>query len=127
MTQTTKKPMPNIFKEQQTFSLSSNPNSSTEGIYILENKEPVECRNLQRAAIWYENSEDKWVGRTKINGLEINTGFLVVNYNLGEGAPLFFETNIFGGKEHYQTRCSTWDEAEIMHNKAINLAKEMKS
>ena len=38
---------------------------------------------------------------------------------------MLFETMIFGGKHNdFQDRCSTWDEAIAMHEKAVALVKE---
>ena len=45
---------------------------------------------------------------------------------LGRPARIF-ETMIFGaafsGDDEYQTRCSTWDEAEAIHRAAIEVVK----
>jgi hypothetical protein len=44
----------------------------------------------------------------------------VSNSGWGKGDPLLFETMIFdGNNEDYQTRCSTWAEAEQMHEVAV--------
>jgi hypothetical protein len=48
-----------------------------------------------------------------------------MDHQFGDGAPLLFETMIFGGiwdEKEYQERCSTWDEAEEMHARACKLA-----
>jgi hypothetical protein len=38
--------------------------------------------------------------------------------------PILFETMIFGGRlDNFMNRCSTWEEAEAMHNEAVNLVR----
>ena len=46
-----------------------------------------------------------------------------VGGNFAGGPPILFETMIFGGPEdQYTDRCSTWDEAVKMHEKACAVA-----
>jgi len=42
------------------------------------------------------------------------------------GPPLLFETMIFNGPDdgEYQERCSTWEEAEAMHERAVHVAQQ---
>jgi hypothetical protein len=85
--------------------------------YILDGHTPVPASLLQWAA-WFETAERR-VATTDKGEIRVSTVFLGLNHNFGKGAPLLFETMIFGVPNNgYQERCSTWEEAEAMHEKA---------
>jgi len=89
--------------------------------YILEGKTPV----LVSKTEWARAFEigNRHVDETYIGDLHVSTVFLGLDHQFGDGPPLLFETMIFGGPEdQYQTRCSTWEEAEQMHERAITIA-----
>ena len=71
---------------------------------------------------------DRKVARTDFpNGMWVSTVFLGLDHNhWGRGPPLLFETMIFGAKDgsEYQERCSTWEEAEEMHKRAVYMTME---
>lgn len=98
--------------------------------YILdENKNVILEPDLQVWAKQFDSPHKRVVkktfGRVKIDGedageVEISTVFLGIDHGFGE-TPLLFETMIFGSPlDEYQTRCSTWQQAEAMHQQAIN-------
>lgn len=94
--------------------------------YILDNRKvvPVDLMTWARAM---ESQRKEWrAGDTKIGGVRVSTVFLGLDHRFGdEGPPLLFETMIFGGKhDDFQSRCSTWDEAEAMHASAVALASQ---
>lgn len=93
--------------------------------YILKDKEPVECHSLIEWAKWFEEVDKRRVAQTNVNGSNVSTVFLGLDHRFGsDGLPVLFETMIFGGKyDDYQERCSTWGEAEAMHQKAVDLVK----
>lgn len=98
--------------------------------YILEAKHAVRCDDLMTWARWMDTA-DRHVGLTNIGPLKVSTVFLGMDHNFfDKGPPLLFETMIFGGAaedemiESYQERCSTWEEAEAQHERAITVAKE---
>lgn len=64
------------------------------------------------------------VARTPIGEWEVSTVFLGINHNFFDGAPLLFETMIFGSDLEYQTRGSTYREALAMHQEGIEFAKK---
>lgn len=67
---------------------------------------------------------ERRVARTEIGPLTVSTVFLGLDHGSGKGPPVLFETMIFdGGEDGYQTRCSTWAEAEIQHAAAVEVAK----
>lgn len=53
----------------------------------------------------------------------VSTAFLSIDRGYVPGEPpILFETRIFGGKwnQDYQERCSTYEEAILMHERAVN-------
>jgi hypothetical protein len=73
---------------------------------------------------WAQSFEtgERQVGRTMIGDAVISTVFLGIDHGFCGGPPVLFETMIFGGShDQYQTRCSTWEQAENMHVAAIAL------
>lgn len=93
------------------------------GYYILNGKEPVEVDNVIEWAERFD-TKNRVVKQTTIGEVKISTVFLGLDHSFGEGAPLLFETMIFGGKEDgYQERYSRWDEAEKGHDAACEIVK----
>lgn len=89
------------------------------GLYRLVGRIAVPCSDTRE---WFEAyGLNRQVAETFIGGLRISTVFLAIDHNYsGQGDPLLFETMIFDdGKDGidatYQTRCSTWGEAEAQH------------
>lgn len=91
--------------------------------YILDGHTPVPITGLYE---WgrYMSQGDRHVALTYIGTLRISTVFLGLDHQFGDkGPPLLFETMIFDdGADAYQTRCSTWEEAERMHAAAVDIA-----
>lgn len=91
--------------------------------YILDGKKAVPCEDLIEWAKMFEES-NRIVKQEEIGDVKVSTVFLGVDHYFGDGPhePLIFETMIFGGEHNdYQTRCSTWEQAEEMHKKAVAL------
>ncbi len=98
---------------------------NTLGKYILdEQHNPVPCTSLLKWADWFEDRNNRRVAATERGGVRVSTVFLGLNHNwMVSGPPLLFETMIFGGPhDQYMDRCSTWEEAEQMHQRACQLA-----
>lgn len=92
------------------------------GYYILKDREPVLC-DLMTWADWIEGGE-RIVKQENISDIKISTVFLGLDHQWGKGPPLLFETMIFGGElDMYQDRCTTWEQAEAMHAKAVAKVK----
>lgn len=54
--------------------------------------------------------------------------FLGLDHQFGDGPPLLFETMVFKGEsafagEEFCERCSTWTEAEAMHQRGVEFAR----
>jgi hypothetical protein len=92
--------------------------------YILdENNNPVAEPDLMKWAQWLENSERVLQHDKLPNDVLVSTVFLGINHNWGGGAPLLWETMIFGGAhDQYQDRYSSINEALAGHNNAVKLA-----
>jgi len=95
--------------------------------YILdENKELIPATSSEWA-VWFEDFDNRRVNETFFEEKEIrvSTVCLGMDHSWGHGGPTFFETMIFGdgfeGDNEYQTRCGTWEEAEVMHKAACEV------
>lgn len=92
--------------------------------FLLIDKQAVAC-SAEEWAMQFEEmvlNETKHVALQKVKGYRVSTVWLGLNHNYFGGAPHIFETMVFDKKTHdsiYCTRCSTWDEAEKMHQHAI--------
>lgn len=89
------------------------------GRYVLKDHTPVKEPSLYKWGRWFEG-HNRRVERTMIEGTRVSTVFLGLDHNFGsEGSPLLFETMVFGEDKPFDqemTRCSTWDEAVLMHH-----------
>ena len=56
--------------------------------------------------------------------VEVSTVFLGLDHNFGDGPPVLFETMTFGEGPSWQDRCSTYDEAEVMHANMCSRVRE---
>jgi hypothetical protein len=90
--------------------------------YILDNHKAVKC-DLMTWARWFEEGcDNRRVAQDQIGDVKISTVFLGINHQWGEGPPLLFETMIFGGEhDEFQERCTTWEQAEEMHARALRM------
>jgi hypothetical protein len=79
-------------------------------------------------------SENRTVAKTFINAvyddeedLSVSTVFLGLDHNYSEeGAPILFETMVFGLPNEYQRRYTTWDEAVHGHEEVCQLYRRKK-
>lgn len=92
------------------------------GRYVLDGKVP---RRVEDAKEWAQTWEVTSVARDTIGKILISTVFLGFDHNFGS-EPLLFETMIFGlQSEDYCWRCSTWEQAEAQHRRAVNMVMVM--
>ncbi len=96
------------------------------GWYILVGQTPVEV-DIVEAAEWFDNFDNRNVKQWKFGPLRVSTVFLGMDHSfLREGPPILFETMSFlAGAALWQTRCSTWMEAEEQHRHAVRYTKSM--
>lgn len=90
--------------------------------YILEGKIPKPVNTISEYLGWMELNPDRHVKSDHLpDGVHVSTVFLCLDHNYGAGSPLLFETMIFGGEyDQYMQRYSTWKEAELGHQNAID-------
>ena len=85
--------------------------------YILVDKKPVVEKDIIKWSRWYEKGDRK-VANTVIDGVRVSTVFLGLDHSFESGEPILFETLVFDGdKDGDMDRCSTWEQAEKMHEK----------
>lgn len=105
------------------------PRSLSSGLYTLIGTLPVPCSDMRAWGRWMAQSadRDRRVGRDMIGPMMVSTVFLGLDHShTDEGPPILFETMVFGdGDDSYQTRCTTWDGAEAMHQRAVAVATDM--
>lgn len=94
------------------------------GWYKLVGHETAPCSAFEAMQERTKNSSGWIVAKTQVGPMEVSTVFLGLDHSYGGGGPpLLFETMIFCSQEfgdgEYQKRCSTWDEAVVMHAKAV--------
>lgn len=89
-------------------------------IAILDGKEVKRVTDFMEWARLF-NQSDWQVALDHVNGIKISTVFLGIDHGYG-GKPHWFETMIFGGgHDGYLERYATWDEAEVGHQKALEM------
>ena len=82
--------------------------------YTLEGR--VAVKVAPQALAGRPSQAERTVAKTTVGNVLVSTVFLIVDHQLGDGPPLLFETMVFGGElDQEQERCSTWEEAEVMH------------
>lgn len=97
------------------------------GRYILKGRQPFPEPDLFKWGLQFQNS-DRVVAQTKITRkITVSTVFLGLDHRWGDGAPLLFETMIFGGKhDGFLLRYPTWEKAERGHKRACVIARRRK-
>lgn len=110
-----------------------------EGLFILENRKPAPCEDFLEHAAWMEEHwRDRIVAITfvfdGVTACEVHTCFLGMDLQstLFPGrAPTLFETCVFSGANRSGEvleieRCSTWNEAVLMHERLTQKYKDNK-
>ena len=93
--------------------------------FILVDGEPVPCDDVLTWGRWFEGSGDQRIVRKdQVGDIEVSTVFLGLDHSFGRGAPLLWETMIFGGQhDGYQDRYATKAGALLGHEHAVRIAK----
>ena len=99
----------------------------TNQYFILQGHEPVPATMLEWAH-WFENIDNRRVAFTDLGVATVSTVCLGMDHGWGNAPPLLFETMCFAnGLEELnnaQTRCSTWEEAEMMHFEMVEKVQQ---
>lgn len=93
------------------------------GYYVLRGHEAVPVADVMEWAREFEYAH-RHVGATHVGPWWVSTVFLGLDHQYGDGPPLLFETMVFrdGKGDQWCDRCSTWEEAEAMHQRGIDWA-----
>lgn len=98
--------------------------------YKLDENKNVVPSSMEEWATFIENKlpTNLWnVGKDTVNNYDISTVFfgLCHNFYSTSNIPLVFETMVFDKNKHgiYQSRSSTWKQAEEGHQEAIEWVK----
>lgn len=94
--------------------------------YILDNAgNPVPEPDLMRWTLWFQKS-DRHVAQDVVGDALVSTVFLGIDRrHFGGGAPLLFETMIFGGPhDQWHDRYDTREAALEGHKRAVFMASE---
>lgn len=86
-------------------------------------RKPVPMANVLEWGMWLDHAERQIRNTELPDGSRVSTVFLGLDHGFsGTGAPILFETKIFGVKhlEDYQRRYCTEEEAIAGHEEAIN-------
>lgn len=68
---------------------------------------------------------ERRVALTEIESVHVSTVFLGLNHARDDGPPMLFETMVFDGPlSDEQDRCSTYDEAEAMHERMCERVRQ---
>lgn len=89
--------------------------------YILIDRVPVAANDVEWVMWRYNNREQCVVKQTQTDhGVFVSTVFMGLDHNFGDHDPLLFETMIFGGPKNGNCyRCSTWEQAERIHDEVL--------
>lgn len=97
--------------------------------YILNGREPKPVSWMEWGRWLETNHEEKTVKQEIVGERWVSTIFLGLDHRFGDaGPPLLFETMVFPSQDDssgvYCDRCSTYDEAEAMHEKACQWVRD---
>ena len=103
---------------------------SDAGFYILDENRQPKAATIEEFARWCA-TRDRHVkeiafGHEAIGTITVSTIFSGLDYRVRcAGPPILYETMVFGGPhDGYQERCATWDQAEAMHQRIVDMVKK---
>jgi hypothetical protein len=93
--------------------------------YILDGHTAVPEPDLMKWARWFESVDSRRVKRETVGESDVSTVFLGMDHSFGGPTPILFETMVFDGPLGGEmNRCSTWEQAEKMHDEMVRRVKE---
>ena len=95
------------------------------GYWVLDSdKNLIQVDSVEEWARFFE-SGDRIMKQETIGESQVSTVFLGIDHRFGSDPPLLFETMVFGGKcDGHQERCSTWKQAEEMHERVCGIVRD---
>ena len=96
------------------------------GRYVLDDSgNVIRCDDLMAWAAWFEKADRRLACNQVNDDVRVSTIFLGLDYNLGTGQPILWETMIFGGPhDGYESRYDSREAALAGHAEALALARE---
>lgn len=97
--------------------------------YILdEHGQPQAEPDVLVWAKWFEEHQDRHIADDTVRGMRISTVFLGIDHNFTEdGPPVLWETMVFGGgRDLYQERYTSREEAVEGHKRALAVARKVR-
>ena len=93
--------------------------------YILKGEEIVPSDIVEYSKWCEKNDMDRIIAKTNVDDACVSTVFLGLDHSHGlDGAPILFETMIFGGKhDQLQWRYASLEEAKLGHEALVNKLK----
>jgi hypothetical protein len=91
--------------------------------YILdEENRPVKSSIIEAGEWLDKNLKRKAVKQEHVGDVYVSTVFLGLDHSFNSDKPVLWETMIFGGDhDQFQGRYSSYEDAVIGHQKALNL------
>jgi hypothetical protein len=87
---------------------------------VLDAEHNLVPADLMTWAMFFEDSDARRVAETTVGEARVSTVFLGIDHEFG-GAPLWFETMVFGGQhDEYTDRYTTWEEAVAGHGRIVS-------
>lgn len=75
-----------------------------------------------------ELNKQRIVAKDAVGDAWVSTVFTALDHNMGKGRSLFFQTMVFSGvMSGHLERCSTYDEALVMHQAVVDKVKNIAS
>jgi hypothetical protein len=95
------------------------------GCYVLDDARVPRKVSMAEYMRWMLTSPRLSVAYDMIDDVLISTVFIGIDSTaLFGGPPCVFETMILGGEhDHFQNRCSTWEQAEMLHALTVSMFK----
>ena len=98
--------------------------------YILQGRKAIPVD--RETYLTQQEKQDHTVAKSTIGNYLVSTVFLGLDHQCKDNAPpLLFETMVFGDGplDERLERCTTWEEAEVMHEKMCEevIAQENKT
>lgn len=94
--------------------------------YVLDNKKVV-VATREKFIEMFEKKDSRIVAKDEVGKYHVSTVFLGLDHNYSRiGEPIVFETMIFGEGpcDGYQSRYSTYEQAEQGHKEALKIAEK---
>lgn len=107
-------------KKRDSFNLNRITTAIDDHFYRLVGREPVRCTLAEYAQAMQDEAQ-RVLAQDHVGELRVSTIFTGIDRNFGNGAPILFETVVFGlpGDIHPQWQHSAWEKAMDHHGQLV--------